>query len=90
MSEEEQARIEAKVKELAGDARYNGDLEPDEFWDLMPEEDKEAILCLNRPEIQRPFVNLTCKAEMERCKAAAEEQAKGHRCCGMRVEKKVN
>jgi hypothetical protein len=75
LSEEEQARIEAKVKELAGDARYNGDLEPEEFWDLMPEEDKEAILCLNRPEIQRPFVNLTCNAEMERRKAAAEEKA---------------
>ena len=40
----------------------------------MPEEDQEAILCLNRPEIQRPFVNLTCNAEMERRKAAAEEK----------------
>ena len=37
LREEEQARIEANVKELAGDARYNGDLEPEEFWDLMPD-----------------------------------------------------
>ena len=75
LSEDEQARIEAKVKELAGDARHNGDLEPAEFWNLMPEEGKDAILCLNHPEIQRPFVNLTCKAEMERRKTAADEKA---------------
>ena len=29
LSEDEQARIEAKVKELAGDSRNNGDLEPE-------------------------------------------------------------
>ena len=89
LSAADQTRIEAKVKELAGDARRNGDLEPEEFWDLMPQEDKDAILLLNRPEIQRPFVNLTCEVEMERRKAAAEAKLQAEAAAAREKEAKA-
>ncbi len=43
LSEAEQQRIEDKVKELMGVARFDGDLSPEEFCEVMPEEDKEAL-----------------------------------------------
>ena len=89
LSPTDQARIEAKVKELAADARHNGDLEPEEFWDLMPQEDKDAILLLNGPEIQRPFVNLTCEVEMERRKAAAEVKLQSEAAAAREKEAKA-
>ena len=42
LPEAEQQRIEDKVKELMGVARYDGDLSPEEFWEVMPEKDKEV------------------------------------------------
>ena len=75
LPEAEQQRIEDKVKELMGVARYDGDLSPEEFWEVMPEEDKEALSVLAKPEIERPFVNMTCKAEMQRRKDAAAAKA---------------
>ena len=69
--------------------------------DLMPAEDKGAILLLNRPEIQRPFVSLTTQGgdgAMQGCSrgqvqagatatAAREKEAKeGKREGGQRRE----
>ena len=41
---------------------------------MLPEEDKEASVLI-KPEIERPFVSMTCKAEMQRRKDAAAAKA---------------
>ena len=86
--EAEQQRIEDKVKELMGVARYDGDLSPEEFWEVMPEEDKEALSVLAKPAIERPFVNLTCKAEMQRRKDAAAAKAAEEEAAALEKEEK--
>ena len=53
----------------------DGDLSPEEFWEVMPEEDKKALSVLIKPEFERPFVNKTSKAE----KKAATEGRKAER-----------